>query len=79
MPQASTRFSPFELIYGWDVQGPLDLLWKTWEVPSTTESNKDIAQYVLEMRERLSTYLAGAELNLREAQKTQKAWYDQHA
>ncbi len=27
-PQTSTGFSPFELLYGWQVQGPLDLLKK---------------------------------------------------
>ena len=26
VPQASTGFSPFELLYGWPVQGPLDIL-----------------------------------------------------
>ncbi|XP_042247194.1 uncharacterized protein LOC121882816 [Thunnus maccoyii] len=35
VPQASTGFSPFELLYGWDVQGPLDLLLKTWEAPAS--------------------------------------------
>lgn len=31
VPQASTGVSPFELLYGWDVQGPLDVLRKSWE------------------------------------------------
>jgi transposase InsO family protein len=26
VPQASTGFSPFELLYGWQVRGPLDIL-----------------------------------------------------
>lgn len=34
VPQASTGFSLFELLYGWEVQGRLDLLWKGWEPPS---------------------------------------------
>ncbi|XP_072316854.1 uncharacterized protein [Eucyclogobius newberryi] len=42
VPQASTGFSPFELLYGWDVQGPLDLLLKTWEVPATTTSDRSV-------------------------------------
>ena len=31
VPQASTRFSPFELLYGRSVRGPLDVLRKAWE------------------------------------------------
>lgn len=50
VPQASTGFSPFELLYGWWVQGPLDLLRKSWEAASSNEtakSEKGIVQYVL--------------------------------
>lgn len=56
VPQASTGFSPFELLYGWQVQGPLDLLWKSWEDLACGEKEKDIIQYVLEMRDWLKWY-----------------------
>ncbi|KAJ8369522.1 hypothetical protein SKAU_G00095500 [Synaphobranchus kaupii] len=56
VPQASTEFSPFELIYGWHVQGPLDLLKKTWEALATNASETAMAQYVLQMRDRLEKY-----------------------
>uniref|UniRef100_A0AAQ5XHE4 Gypsy retrotransposon integrase-like protein 1 n=1 Tax=Amphiprion ocellaris TaxID=80972 RepID=A0AAQ5XHE4_AMPOC len=74
VPQASTGFSPFELLYGWDVQGPLDLLRKGWEAPSSTTSDRTVVQYVLEMRDRLALYRDEAEINLRKAQQSQKAW-----
>ena len=32
VPQASTGFSPFELLYGRNVQGPLDVLRESWEL-----------------------------------------------
>lgn len=79
VPQASTGFSPFELLYGWEVQGPLDLLLKTWEAPATEASDRSVVRFVIEMRERLAQYQDEAEVNLREAQRTQKVWYDQHA
>lgn len=39
VPQASTGFSPFEILYGQPVQGPLDLLRESWETPATTNEN----------------------------------------
>jgi transposase InsO family protein len=30
-PQESTRFSPFELLYGREIRGPLDVLKEEWE------------------------------------------------
>lgn len=81
VPQASTSFSPFppELLYGWNVQGPLNLLRKCWEAPSTSQSIRSMVQYLLEMRKRLAEYQEEAEVNLQEAQRKQKTWYDQKA
>ncbi|KAL0194735.1 hypothetical protein M9458_008307 [Cirrhinus mrigala] len=65
VPQASTGFSPFELLYGWQVQGPLDLLKRSWEEkPASKMEEKGIEQ---------------AKENLQEKQQAQKRWYDQHA
>ncbi len=80
VPQASTGFAPFELLYGWQVQGPLDLLKKGWEEePTSKKEEKGIVQYVLEMRDRLEQYREQAKENLQEKQQAQKRWYDQHA
>ncbi len=79
VPQASTGFSPFELLYGWQVQGPLDLIRKSWDNPACREEERGIVQYVLEMRDRLERYQEQARENLKEAQKAQKTWYDQNA
>ena len=73
--------APFELLYGWPVQGPLDLLKQKWEKEVTTDGEKSqgVVQFVLQMRERLEQYREEAKLNLLEAQKRPKLWYDQQA
>ena len=79
VPQASTGFSPFELLYGWSVQGPLDLLKRSWEIPASSPGNVGVVQYVLQMRDRLEQYREEAQENLKKAQQNQKRWYDAHA
>lgn len=79
VPQASTGFSPFELLYGWPVQGPLDLLKRRWEGPAVAPKEKGVLQYVLQMRDRLEKYREEANINLQQAQRAQKTWYDKHA
>ena len=74
VPQASTGFSPFELLYGRPVRGPLDLLRESWETPATT--NENIISYVLSMRDNMTELV---QLNLAKAQTTHKAWYDRTA
>lgn len=36
VPQASTCFSLFELLYGRQLRGPIDLLKEYWESPTST-------------------------------------------
>ncbi|KAI5616012.1 hypothetical protein C0J50_10699 [Silurus asotus] len=75
VPQALTGFSPFKLLYGWQVQGPLDLLRRNWEDPcSGNKAEKGIVQYILEMRDRFENYRKLAAENLQKAQKYQKTW-----
>ena len=64
VPQVSTGFSPFELVYGRDIRGPLDVLKGSW-----TQENHD----------RLQEAQESVQKNLEKAQRKQKAWYDQKA
>ena len=49
VPQSSTGFYPFELLYGREVRGPLDILREAWE--TNTRSDESVVSYVLSMRE----------------------------
>ena len=75
VPQESTGFSPFELLFGRRVRGPLDILHEQWEVRKTT--SEDVVSYVLHMRERLVSMSEIEKEPIRMAQARQKSWYDQ--
>ena len=79
VPQSSTGFSPFELLYGRQVHvhGPLDILRESWEAKS--RSTESVVSYVLVMRERLSKMTELVQQNLAKAQTQQKTWYDKKA
>ena len=77
MPQASTSFSPFELVYGRHVRGPLDVLKESWETSS--RNTESVVSYVLTIQECLEKLRDLVHENLQDAQATQKAWYDCHA
>uniref|UniRef100_A0A8C5MGP5 Gypsy retrotransposon integrase-like protein 1 n=1 Tax=Leptobrachium leishanense TaxID=445787 RepID=A0A8C5MGP5_9ANUR len=78
VPQESTGFSPFELLYGRRVRGPLDLVRAQWEGGQEAEGLPAVS-YVLELRERLAELTAMVQGNMQAAQAQQKAWYDRSA
>ena len=69
VPQASTEFSPFELLYGRNVQGPLDILWE-----SGHKSEESVVSNVLATQEKLRDMAEVVQENLAKAQKNQKLW-----
>ena len=77
VPQASTGFSPFELLYGRNVRGPLDILRESWEASKSEDDN--IVSYVLLTREKLTKMTELVQQNLAQAQERQKNWYDRNA
>lgn len=74
VPNESTGFAPFELLYGRHIRGPLAILKEEWEEP--TDSKTSVLSYLLEMRGRLKSMLDIARTNEHGAKKTQKYYYD---
>ncbi|CAM4609167.1 unnamed protein product [Lepidochelys olivacea] len=78
VPHPSLGFSPFELVYGREVKGPLQLVKQQWE-GFTPSPGTNILDFITNLQNTLRTSLALARENLQDAQKEQKAWYDKHA
>ena len=77
VPQVSTGFSPFELLYGRDPRGPLDILREGW-VRSNPKGD-DVISYVQKVYDRMEAARDAVKENLEAAQRRQKAWYDKRA
>ena len=73
MPQASTGFSPFELVYGQDIRGPLDVLKEGWQQQNP---ENDIINYVNKVYQRLEEANHIVQESMIRAQTKQKGWYD---
>lgn len=78
VPQASTGFSPFELLFAHQIRGPLDVLRDSWEA-SDKPTKQNILSYILKMREKLQLSSTRARESVQESQVKQKMWYDQKA
>ncbi|XP_070184061.1 uncharacterized protein [Littorina saxatilis] len=79
VPQGSTGFSPFELMYGRTVRGPMQILKELWTKDVDTPEVKNSYQYVFELREKLEETLEIARENLRKSQDSGKHYYDRKA
>ena len=77
VPQATLGFSPFELLYGREVRGPLDILREEWIQNPDTET--DVLSFVTEVRDRMEAAKEIVQENARDVQTKQKTYYDQNA
>ena len=74
--QKSLGFSPFELVFGRTVRGPLKLLKEGW---LTEEPPTNLLDQVSVLRTRLKAAGELAQRNLKFAQSKMKLWYDKKA
>ena len=76
VPQESTGFSPFELLYGRTVRGPMHILKELWTENVDVPETKTSYQYVFELREKLEATLELARAEIEKAQNKGKHHYD---
>ncbi|XP_068233687.1 uncharacterized protein [Palaemon carinicauda] len=72
-PSESLGFSPFQMVYGHIVRGPLDLLREHWEGSSGKINSLD---YILSFKEKLRSLWQWAQNNLSTSQAKMKTHYD---
>ena len=74
--QEALAFSPFELVFGQTVHGPLKLLKEAWLGEDTT---LNLLDHVSDLRKKLHTATELEKDNLKSAQWKMKMWYDKKA
>ena len=79
VPQESTGSSPFELLYGRAVRGPMFILKELWTKELEEPEAKNSYQYVFELRKKLEDTLKLEHTELQKAQHKGKNYYDRKA
>ncbi|XP_062607411.1 uncharacterized protein LOC134269206 [Saccostrea cucullata] len=78
-PQESLGFSPFELVYGHRVRGPMRILRELWTKEETDSEVRSTYQYVVDLRERLESTCQLARENLEKSSERYRAHYNKKA
>ncbi len=78
-PQESLGFSPFQLLYGRTVRGPLTILRELWTKELDQTEIKTTYQYVVDLRERLEGTCELARSELRKSTDRYKGYYNKTA
>ena len=79
IPQDSTGFSPFEVLFGRTVRGLMHILKELWTKDIEEPDVKNSYQYVFELRERMEETMQLANNALQKAQGRYKHYYDKKA
>lgn len=79
VPQESIAFSPFELMYGWPVRGPMTILKELWTKEISDPEVRSTYEYVINLRERLESTCELVKQNLQKASKKQARIYNRRS
>ncbi|XP_055997762.1 uncharacterized protein LOC125654613 [Ostrea edulis] len=79
VPQESLGFSPFELVYGRTIRGPMAILKELWTNDIKDQEVKSTYQYVFDLRDRLESTCELAHQNLERASRRHKTYFDKKA
>ena len=78
-PHDSTGFSPFELLYGREVRGPLMILRELWTNEDTDPETKTTYQYVMDLREKLENTCQLVQEQLKKSHSLYREQYNKKA
>ena len=76
VPQNSTGVSPFEMLYGRKVKGPMQILREIWTMEDLPHQMKTSAEYVLDLRNQIGETCRIAQDHLSKAQRVQAKYFD---
>lgn len=76
VPQESLGFSPFELLYGRSLRGPMTVLKELWTGEVDQEEVKHSYQYVVDLRERLEDTCRMAQEELKRSSQRYRKYFD---
>jgi hypothetical protein len=76
IPNDSSKFSPFELLYGRRVRGPLSILAELWENNSADVELRTTYQHALDLRSRLEETAKIAADNVKCSARRYKYYFD---
>jgi len=81
VPVESLGFSPFELLFGRNVRGPLHLMKSLWtkELTDLTKAKPNVNDYILDLRSRLEECRDTALEHTKQAREKSKRWYNKKA
>ncbi len=77
VPQASTGFTPFELLFGRQPCGLLDVAKEAWE--QQPAAHRSVIEHVKQMRERIDWFMPLVREHLSKAQQAQQRYYNRAA
>jgi len=80
MPVEGLLFSPFDLVFGRYIKGVLQLIKYSWLKDNITDKvrSQNVIDYVLQLGERIRSFLDIVNENEQIAKKRSKFWYDRN-